>query len=125
LVNIKRLFLIDGLGAFVTATFLFAIQRACHKWFGMPHMALTILSLIALSLCVYSMSCFFCVNKNWRPFLKAIAIANLLYCGLTLGLVVYYYPQLTIWGIGYFLFEIAVIGLLVFFEINALNIKYS
>ena len=42
------------------------------------------------------------------------------YCVLTLGLVVYYYPQVTVLGLTYFLLEIAVVGGLVYIEIYAL-----
>ena len=78
------------------------------------------LSAIALVFCVYSISCFFFVDQAWRPFLKAIVIANVTYCVLTLGLVVYFYPQVTILGLTYFLLEIVVVGGLVYIEINTL-----
>ena len=120
--NPKRFFLIDGFGAFITAFILFSILRPFNEYFGMPKSILTILSIIALAFCVYSISCFFVVKKIWKPFLKAISIGNLVYCCLTLGLIVYYYPQLTILGLTYFLLEIAVICGLVYFEMNALTI---
>jgi len=89
----------------------------------MPQSILTILSIIAFAFCVYSICCFFFVNKNWKPFLQAISIANILYCCLTLGLVVYYYPQLTILGITYFSLEIIIVCGLVFFERRTLRIN--
>lgn len=124
-VNYKRLFLIDGFGAFLTAFFLFAILRTFNEYFGMPENILTILSLIALSFCIYSLSCFFFVNKNWKPFLKTISISNLIYCGLTLGLIVYFYLQMTILGLTYFTLEIILVCGLVYFEIKALTIGNS
>jgi hypothetical protein len=125
----KRLFLIDSLGAFLTALLLFAILRTFSEYFGMPKSTPSILSIIALIFCVYSLYCFFLVNKNWHPFLRGIIIANLLYSCLTLGLIIYNYPRLTILGVTYFLLEIVVIYGLIFFEINVLIIikrtKYS
>jgi hypothetical protein len=117
----KRLFLIDGFGAFLTAFLLFAILRTFNEYIGMPMTTLNFLSIIALIFSVYSFCCFFLVNNNWRPFLRAISIANLLYCCLTAGLVIYNYPRLTILGLTYFFLEIVVICVLVFVEVNVLT----
>ncbi len=121
--NPKRLFLIDGLGALLTALLLFAILRTFNEYFGMPKTTLIILSIIALLFCFYSFCCFFFVNNNWHPFLRAIIVANILYSCLTLGLVIYNFPRLTILGVIYFLVEIVVVGGLIFFEINVLTIS--
>jgi len=116
----KRLFLFDGFGALLTAFILLAILRTFNEYFKMPPNALNFLSIISLIFSAYSFCCFFLVKNNWHPFLRAIIIANLLYCILTLGLVFYNYQQLTILAVTYFLIEIIVVCILVFFEINAL-----
>ena len=116
----KTLFLIDGLGALVTAFFLFVILRTYNVYFGMPQNTLTYLSLIAIVFCLYSITCYFFLKDNWRPFLKTISMANLLYCCLTMGLVIYYYPSLTILGVSYFLAEIIVVFVVVFVELKTL-----
>jgi len=116
----KTLFLIDGLGALVTAFFLFVILRTYNVYFGMPQNTLTYLSLIAIIFCLYSITCYFFLKDNWRPFLRTISIANLLYCCWTMGLVIYYYPSLTILGVTYFLAEIIVIFVVVFVELKTL-----
>ncbi|ULQ51769.1 hypothetical protein [Flavihumibacter fluvii] len=119
-VSTKRIFLIDGIGALLTAFLLLAILRTFNEYFGMPLNALDFLSVIALIFSVYSFCCFFLIKNNWRLFLQVIIIANLLYCFLTAGLVIFYYPQLTILAVIYFLLEIVVVFCLVFFEINVL-----
>jgi peptidoglycan biosynthesis protein MviN/MurJ (putative lipid II flippase) len=119
----KTLFLVDSLGALVTAFFLFAILRTFNEYVGMPQTALTYLSLIAVIFSLYSIACFFLLEANWQPFLRTISIANLLYCCLTMGLVIYYYPSLTILGITYFLAEIIVVCGLVFVELKTLRGK--
>ena len=116
----KRLFLIDGFGALLTAFILFAILRSFNEYFGMPSNVLNLLSIIAFIFSAYSFGCFFLIKNNWHPFLRAIIIANLLYCILTFGLVIYNYPQLTLLAVTYFLLEIVVICILVFLEINGL-----
>ena len=120
--NPKKIFLIDGLGAFLTAFLLFIMSRMLNEYVGMPKVILSILSTIAFFFRLYSLYCsFFLSNKRWYPFLRAIIIANLLYSYLTLGLVIYNYSRLTILGATYFLLEIAVISILVFLEINVLT----
>jgi hypothetical protein len=119
----KLLFLVDAIGAFLTAFFLLAILRPFDAYFGMPTAILTYLSIIAGLFCLYSLTCFFLVIEQWRPFLRAIAIANLLYACLTFGLVVYYYDRLTLLGIVYFLAEILIICWLVWIELKAIKAR--
>ncbi len=114
----KTLFLVDGSGAMLTAFLLFVIVRTFKEYFGMPERALIYLSVIAASFCIYSIACFFFLKTNWTPFIKAISYANLLYCSLTFGLLVLYYPVLTVAGVLYFLVEIAVICGLVYIELK-------
>ena len=118
--NPVKLFAIDGLGALLTAFFLFAILKTSSAYFGMAKPTLSFLSIIALSFSVYSFACYFLANKNWQPFLLTIGILNALYCCLTLGLIVYNYSQLTLLGISYFLTEISIICGLIYLEINVL-----
>ncbi|NOS55771.1 MAG: hypothetical protein HOP37_05870 [Cyclobacteriaceae bacterium] len=118
----KTIFLVDGLGAFATASILFVMQWRFQEYFGMPQEILSVLSMIAVAFAVYSISCFFFQSRNWRIFLKTIMTANLLYCCLTTGLVIYYYSTLTILGLTYFLAEISVIAGLVYIEFQTLKI---
>jgi hypothetical protein len=112
----KVIFLVDALGAFATASVLFLVQWRFREYFGMPREVLSLLSMIAFAFSVYSFSCFLFINRNWRIFLNAIMTANLLYCCLTTGLVIFYYSTRAILGLTYFLAEIAVIAGLVYIE---------
>lgn len=113
----KTIFLIDGIGAFVTAFFLFFVLRNYNAYFGLPKTTLSYLSIIAMLFSIYSISCLYLANKKWKAFLKAISIANLLYCGLTTYLLIYYYKQITLLGLSYFILEISIILVLAFIEI--------
>lgn len=117
----KTLFLIDSIGALTTAFLLFVVLRTFNEYFGMPGTILTYLSVIAACLCMYSATCFFVIKADWVPFIKVIIIANLLYCILTIGLIIFYDAQLTILGTAYFLGEIAIICGLVYIELNVAN----
>jgi hypothetical protein len=114
----KTLFLIDSIGAFATAFLLFVVLRNFNEYFGMPKTTLTYLSAIAVCFCIYSSTCFFFIKANWIPFIWGISIANLLYCILTIGLIISNEPQLTTIGIAYFLGEIFIICGLVYIELN-------
>ena len=114
----KTLFLTDGLGAMLTAFLLFAVLRNFNEYFGMSETILTYLSAIALFFCIYSMTCFFFLKGNWTPFIRAIAYANLLYCILTIGLLIICNSTLTVLGITYFLTEIAIVCVLVYIELK-------
>ncbi len=117
--NPKRLFLLDSIGAFLTAFLLGVILTRFEAYFGMPGKVLYPLSILACVFGLYSMGCYVWVRSHWRPFLKAIALANLGYCLLTIGLVVSLYPSLTILGILYFSGELIVVGVLIYIELSA------
>jgi hypothetical protein len=114
----KSLFLIDSIGAFTTAFFLFVIVRQFKVHFGMPEKELTYLSVIAVFYCIYSAACFIFLKGGLTPFIRFIGIANLIYCALTIGLLIKYYPLLTIIGTTYFLIEIVIICGLGYVELN-------
>ena len=117
----KKLFLIDSIGALTTAFLLFIVLRNFNEYFGMPERISTYLAVIAVCFCIYSTTCFFVIKAKWTTFIKGISIANLLYCILTIGLIIFYHPQLTTIGIVYFLGEIAIICGLVYIELNVAN----
>jgi hypothetical protein len=81
------------------------------------------LAVAALIFCIYSFSCYLLLKRNWKPFLKAIAVVNLLYCLCTAILIVLFIQELTILGLVYFIGEIAVVGLLVFVELSVVKKK--
>jgi hypothetical protein len=120
-INPKTTFLIDSLGAFLTASILLSVQWRFQEYFGMPPEILSLLTIIAFTFTIYSFLCFLFLKKKWRIFLKAIVIANLLYCCLTTGLIIYYRSLLTTIGLTYFIAEIVVIGGLVFIEYKTLK----
>jgi hypothetical protein len=114
----KTLFLIDGIGAIVTALSLFVIAQRFNDYFGMPKNTLTYLSLIAVCFCIYSISCSVSLKGKFATFIRAIAIANILYCALIFGLIISNYSILTLIGKTYFLIELIIIGILSYVELN-------
>ncbi len=114
----KRLFLIDGLGALVTLFFLAVVLTKFQEYIGMPKKELYFLSIFALFFSVYSMTCYFLKPVNWNILLKIIAYANLLYCFITIGYLYYFYENLTVIGLLYFIIEILIIFVLINLELT-------
>ncbi len=112
------LFLLDGLGAALTALSLFFVLRPYCNAIGMPVNILSCLSLIGLCYCAYSMSCYFLLKDRWTGFLRIIGFGNLLYCLLTMIFLTVYYQDLTPLGLIYFFGEILIILLLVYIELS-------
>lgn len=109
----EKIFLIDGIGALLSASFLgFVLPR-----FETDKMqvVLIVLSVIALIFAIYSLSCF-CFKKKNGSWLRAIAIANLLYCLLTIIVAWNYDEELSSLTLAYFLIEVALILPLALFE---------
>lgn len=117
----KKLFLLDFSGALVTFFSLFVILRSFNSYFGMPETVLLYLSAAAGCLCVYSFVCFLFLQSKWAAFIRAVAIANLLYCLLTTVIVILFYQQLTLLGIIYFIGEIIIVSTLAFVELSVAN----
>ncbi len=114
----KQLFLIDSVGALISAIMLGLVLTTFEEWFGMPSRALYLLALLAGLFFLYSYSRYRINSERWRPYLKVIAIINLLYCFLTLNLVVYFYSSLTVLGLVYFVGEIVIILALAVIELK-------
>jgi hypothetical protein len=115
----KRIFLIDGLGALLSAFLLIAVLARFEDLIGIPQGMFYILSGIASFFAIYSLSCSFFVMERWKVYLKIIMLANAGYCLLTIGVLLYFSQSLTILGWVYFLAELSVIGILIWIERRA------
>lgn len=119
--NPHNLFLIDGLGAVLSALSLGLLLPYFNMYIGMPSNILHFLALPAVVFAVYSLSCYFLKVERWRPFLRAVAIANLLYCCLTIFLMGSNGLTITSLGVGYFFLEIMVILVLAYWELRTVG----
>ncbi len=122
----KRLFLIDGIGALLTAFSLGIVLIKFEHLFGMPITTLNYLALIACIYALYSITCHLILTKNQTGFLLGIITGNILYCMISIGAVVYHNKSLTPLGWTYFIVEIIIIIALVRLEwITYSNLKYK
>lgn len=120
----RKIFLFDALGAIVSLLLLLGLVAGFDNFFGISKPVLYKLAFIPLLFALYSMSCYFINPKQWQVNLKIIAIANILYVCITLGLAFYYFGTISVLGIVYFMAEIVVLILLSRFEWRLANEKY-
>lgn len=118
--NPKFLFLIDGSGAMLSASFLFVIARHFDKEFGISEKTLIYLSAIPSIFFVYSITCFLTLKNNWPPFIKLVIFFNLIYCFLTALLLSAYFPVATPTAKCYFILETMVVLFVVYLEFKTL-----
>ena len=121
--SLHKIFLIDGIGACLSVLFLGLLLPSFESYFGMPKNVLYGLAILASLLAIFSLSCYFFNVKNGRLFLKIVAFANILYCCISLGLMLYFYQKLTTLGFVYFLGEKIVVLILVYFELKMAKIN--
>lgn len=117
LTNPRAIFLVDAFGALISTLLLFLLANL-EDVFGMPDHILYRLLPVTIIFAAYSLAVYLLKPKNWKQYLTFIAIANLLYCGLTLVLLFYYFDQVTIVGKAYFFAEIVVIVILSRIELH-------
>lgn len=121
--NPKLLFLVDGIGALLTLVFLSILLPAIQQFIGIPIKALYFLAIIAFILLLYSTVCYLLNPLKYKFFIKIIAVANIIYCFITVGAVIFYCDQMTLWGFLYFGLETFIILALVTLEFRVAGNK--
>lgn len=116
--NPRKLFLIDGLGAILSAFLIGIVLVKFENLFGIPQHSLYFLALFPCFFAIYDFYCFLKVIKNLDLFLKGIAIANLVYCFISIGLISYHYKCVTYLGWIYIILEILILIALAIWQLK-------
>ena len=114
----KAIFLVDSIGAFLSAFCLLIISRFYGNYFGINPSTLQLLTILPIVFCIYSACCYLLIIRGYKPFILIIAIANFLYCLITMVLIFTHYSELTILGLSYFILELMIIGIIVYLEFD-------
>ncbi|WP_024770939.1 hypothetical protein [Aquimarina macrocephali] len=114
----KRLFLIDGLGALLSAFLLGVVLVRLESIFGIPAKALYILAFFPCIFALYDFYCYLRVKKNQKYFLTAIALMNLIYCFISIGVAFQHHQKITAFGWTYIILEITIIIILIRIELK-------
>jgi len=116
---LKKLFLLDGFGAILSAILLGIVLVKLEEYFGIPKTTLYILAALPCFFAIYDFYCYFKIEKNLDKFLKGIAIVNLLYCCLSLGFAFHHYQEITYLGWAYIIVEIIIVVAIAIIELRA------
>lgn len=119
--NPRYIFLMDGLGAILSAVLLALVLPLYVDLLGMPIETLFILSILPVGYAIYSLLCYLMDPFQWKFYLRVIAIANFLYCLVTMVYLVLNLEQTTIFGELYFVLEMIVVASLATFELKISN----
>lgn len=117
----KWLFLIDGLGALVSAIMLGVILVSLSDHIGIPPNTLYLLATFPVCFALYDFICYRVTLPNPRPYLRTIAALNVLYIILSLGLAYHHRDTVTPLGWTYILAETAIVLVLAYVEWSVAN----
>ncbi len=114
--NPKKIFLVDGLGAMLSAFLLVFVLARFEPIFGIPPEPLYFLSIIPILFAVYDLYAYQKKHQKTGPLLKGIALLNLIYCLISIGLILYHFATITLFGWLYILLEIVIVLILATIE---------
>lgn len=115
--NARTMLVIDGAGGAFSAFFLGVVLTQYHSFIGIQRETLLTLAAIACAFAAYSLTSY-AFGKEHKRLLRIVAVANLAYCCLTLGVMYYFSETLRVVGAVYFFVEIAVISALAAVELR-------
>jgi len=78
--NPARLFLIDGIGALLSAFLLAVVLSGLESVFGIPSSTLYLLASFPVFFAIFDLYSYVKKSPNLQRFLRGIAVLNLLYC---------------------------------------------
>lgn len=114
--NPHFIFLIDGMGASITALSLILVLPNLPEVFTMPTNVLYFLGTIALVFAAYSLLNFYAKLSKVKLLIRIIASANLLYCLFSGFIVVRLFSQISSLDVVYFFGEILIVSVLAMIE---------
>ena len=107
--NPEYIFVIDGIGALLSAFLLGVVLVRFEAVFGIPASALYFLASFPMLFALFDLISYLGrSNKSWKN-LRAIAILNILYCLVSLLVGIYHHERLTVLGWAYLLIEILIV----------------
>tara|TARA_B100000674_G_C37347424_1_gene692548 strand:+ start:49 stop:444 length:396 start_codon:yes stop_codon:yes gene_type:complete len=121
ILNPKKLFLLDALGGSISVILLGVVLVKLERVFGIPESTLYFLAAIPALFILYDLFCLSKSKNNLGPFLKLIALMNIMYCCLSIGLAIYHLKTITFFGYLYILIEVIITFTLAVFEFKVAN----
>ena len=105
----KKIFLVDAIGAMVSALLIGLVIAPYEGFFGIPTPIAYLLCFIAILLSAFSLLSYLFAQNSWKKNLRIIAILNLGYCAFTASVLTLNSEGITFWGWAYFVIEMLII----------------
>lgn len=119
--NPKKIFLVDGFGALISAFIQGYIFTKFQSFIGISLITLYFLTSIAVLLILYNTYCYLKTNSNSYLYLRRLVIMNFIYSFISLFLVFIHSKTITSLGLGYISIEVTIITLLTIIELKTYN----
>ena len=113
----KTIFLIDGIGALLSAIMLALVMVRYQNIFGIPQNMLYFLAIWPCVFAVYDCYCFINKTRDNSTRLRVIALLNLIYIILSFLMATKHQAEIHGWGWAYIVAEIIVLFVLVNIEL--------
>ncbi|MFN5363682.1 MAG: hypothetical protein ACK5B4_11440 [Bacteroidota bacterium] len=117
----SRLFLLDGIGAILSAALLLLLHFVFQVTNGLPPLIVYALVAAALFLSAYSLTCSWLLRRCHARYLRVIALLNGTYLLTVCILLVLYCSRLHPILIICFILESVVLGFLIYLELKVTN----
>lgn len=118
-IQTRTLFIVDAVGAAISALILGVVLMRFDHIFGMPREALIVLAAIPAAYLVYDLVCLATKRAQQARFMLIIALLNLGYCCISALFAFQNARSLTTVGWAYFVGEILLVFALAFTELRA------
>ena len=115
-IPIKQWFIIDGVGACLSALLLLTVLWNLQELFGIPTRVLMLLVVPPVIFAAYDAYCWFSQSSFAARRLRNMAMANLAYIGFSLSLLLLHLDEITTWGVLYLVGEMIVVFILYLLE---------
>ena len=116
--NPKKLFLIDGAGALLSAFLLGVVLVRFESIFGIPSSTLYFLAALPVLFAAYDLYAYRTKNAKFAQLLKGIALINVMYCCLSIGFACYHTETITLFGWAYIIGEVLIVISLAILELR-------
>ena len=117
----KLLFILDGVGAMLSAFLLGVVLVRLEKIFGLPSSTLYFLATLPIIFAIYDFLSYRKINSKGGRLLRGIGTMNLVYCLLSIGLAFYHTKTITSFGWTYILVEVSIVMTLAIMELRMAN----
>lgn len=114
----RRAFVIDGVGALVSAIALGLVFPSFAGQLGTTRPALSVLAVLPVVFALYDVACVLLRPSRWQIALRVIAVANASYPPISIAVLLWDGVALTALGEAYFAIEIAIVWTLALLQLQ-------